>query len=189
MTKDKEHSISRHLLDSEASELNVAQLPNSEKELGGFPSRLQQVVGERSVRSFASDCGMSDTVVRQYLSGKSEPTRPAIIAIARVSGCSIDWLMTGEGKMRRGEAAPEPPCGEKPQRYTIDASPDLMAQVQERLSACIAKYGVALPVEKTINLTVTSVRIFDGNYKDLEFREKVMDSVIDNLVRLALPEK
>lgn len=55
------------------------------------------------MRSFAGECGMSDTVIRQYLSGKSEPTRPAIIAIARISGCSINWLLTGEGGMRPGD--------------------------------------------------------------------------------------
>lgn len=104
MAKRAKHNDYGVLQNSEASELNVAKLPGSEKELGSFPTRLQQAIGERSVRSFASDCGLSDTVVRQYLSGKSEPTRPAIIAIARVSGCSIDWLLTGEGEMRRTES-------------------------------------------------------------------------------------
>ncbi len=103
MTKTSKHNNYSALQNSEASELNIAKLPSSENKLGSFPARLQQAIGDRSVRSFASDCGMSDTVVRQYLSGKSEPTRPAIIAIARVSGCSIEWLLTGEGEMRRGD--------------------------------------------------------------------------------------
>ncbi len=103
MSANKHNKISI-LPNSEASELKRAELPSYTAELGSFPDRLQKAVGDKSVRSFAAECGMSDTVVRQYLSGKSEPTRPAIIAIARVAGCSIEWLLTGEGPMKRGAA-------------------------------------------------------------------------------------
>jgi len=61
-----------------------------------FPVRLKQAVGDKSIRGFARDCGFSDTVLRQYLNGQSEPTRPALLAIARTANVSVEWLATGQ---------------------------------------------------------------------------------------------
>lgn len=65
-------------------------------EVDQFPARLKQAVGEKSIRGFARDCGFSDTVLRQYLNGQSEPTRPALLAIARTADVSVEWLATGQ---------------------------------------------------------------------------------------------
>ncbi len=62
-----------------------------------FVKRLKETIGKKSVRSFALACGLSDTVLRQYLSGKSEPTRLPLIAIAQTGNVRIEWLVTGEG--------------------------------------------------------------------------------------------
>ncbi len=61
-----------------------------------FPVRLKQALGDKSIRGFARDCGFSDTVLRQYLNGQSEPTRPALLAIARTAKVSVEWLATGQ---------------------------------------------------------------------------------------------
>jgi phage repressor protein C with HTH and peptisase S24 domain len=61
-----------------------------------FPKRLKQAMGEHSIRGFARDCGFSDTVLRQYLNGQSEPTRPALLAIARTAHVSLEWLASGQ---------------------------------------------------------------------------------------------
>ncbi|MEM9908087.1 MAG: LexA family transcriptional regulator [Cyanobacteria bacterium P01_D01_bin.44] len=61
-----------------------------------FPSRLKKVVGDKSIRSFARECGFSDTVLRQYLNGNSEPTRPVLLAIARAADVSLEWLAAGQ---------------------------------------------------------------------------------------------
>jgi phage repressor protein C with HTH and peptisase S24 domain len=61
-----------------------------------FPARLKQTVGDKSIRGFARDCGFSDTVLRQYLNGQSEPTRPVLLAIARTANVSVEWLATGQ---------------------------------------------------------------------------------------------
>ncbi|MBW4483618.1 MAG: helix-turn-helix domain-containing protein [Tildeniella torsiva UHER 1998/13D] len=65
-------------------------------EVDQFPVRLKQAVGDKSIRGFARDCGFSDTVLRQYLNGQSEPTRPALLAIARTAKVSVEWLATGQ---------------------------------------------------------------------------------------------
>lgn len=69
-------------------------------ESGEFPDRLRQIIGDRSVRSFARHCGISDSVMRQYLNGKSEPTRPVLLAIACCTGVAVEWLATGTGPMK-----------------------------------------------------------------------------------------
>ncbi|MEM8804462.1 MAG: S24 family peptidase [Cyanobacteria bacterium P01_G01_bin.38] len=75
--------------------------PPSEKmqpnigESDDFPSRLKKAVGNKSIRGFARECGFSDTVLRQYLNGQSEPTRPVLLAIARAADVSLEWLAAG----------------------------------------------------------------------------------------------
>ncbi len=61
-----------------------------------FPARLKQAMGDSSIRGFARQCGFSDTVLRQYLNGQSEPTRPALLSIARTANVSVQWLACGE---------------------------------------------------------------------------------------------
>ncbi|MGB3310943.1 MAG: S24 family peptidase [Nodosilinea sp.] len=65
-------------------------------EVDQFPVRLKQAVGDKSIRGFARECGFSDTVLRQYLNGQSEPTRPALLVIARTANISVEWLATGQ---------------------------------------------------------------------------------------------
>jgi phage repressor protein C with HTH and peptisase S24 domain len=72
-----------------------------------FRERLRLVIGERSVRAFAQSAGISETVMRQYLAGKSEPTRPVIVAIARCGQVEAGWLVTGDGPMRKEEEVAE----------------------------------------------------------------------------------
>lgn len=72
-----------------------------------FPDRLGQLLDKGNVHAFAKKIGMSDPVVRQYLSGKSQPSRTAIIQIIKATGVTADWLLTGEGPMRRGETTTE----------------------------------------------------------------------------------
>ncbi|NET36548.1 MAG: LexA family transcriptional regulator [Cyanothece sp. SIO1E1] len=66
-----------------------------------FPHRLKKAVGSQSIRSFARECGFSDTVLRQYLNGQSEPTRPALLAMARTANVSLEWLAVGQGSSQK----------------------------------------------------------------------------------------
>ncbi|MGP1385715.1 MAG: XRE family transcriptional regulator [Thainema sp.] len=70
--------------------------PASKVEVNDFPARLKKAIGDQSIRGFARNCGFSDTVLRQYLSGQSEPTRPALLAIARTANVSVEWLAAGQ---------------------------------------------------------------------------------------------
>lgn len=72
-----------------------------------FKDRLRQAIGERSVNSFAKECCTSEGAIRNYLKGATTPDLTTLQKIADVSGCSLAWLASGEGEMRRGEGAPE----------------------------------------------------------------------------------
>jgi transcriptional regulator with XRE-family HTH domain len=65
-------------------------------EADDFPARLKQAMGGSSIRGFARECGFSDTVLRQYLNGQSEPTRPALLAMARTANVRVEWLASGQ---------------------------------------------------------------------------------------------
>ncbi len=62
-----------------------------------FPERLKEVIGLQSLRSFSRTAGVSEGSLRQYLAGKHEPTRPALVGLARAGGVLVEWLATGAG--------------------------------------------------------------------------------------------
>lgn len=65
------------------------------KKLQTFKDRLSDVMQGASIPSFAKKCGMSETVIRDYLSGKTYPSLNRLATIAENSGVSYDWLATG----------------------------------------------------------------------------------------------
>ncbi|XHC12327.1 helix-turn-helix domain-containing protein [Labrenzia sp. ac12] len=50
-------------------------------------------------KSFATALGVSQSALSNYEIGVREPTAAALTAYARVTGVSLDWLLTGEGPM------------------------------------------------------------------------------------------
>jgi len=88
------------------------------KDLGdqntAFSERVRSVIGKNSMRSFAKKAGVHPASISQYLTGKTEPTRPTLIAIAEAVGVSVEWLATG-----RGPKHPDTPNEWPPDGYTI----------------------------------------------------------------------
>jgi transcriptional regulator with XRE-family HTH domain len=66
-----------------------------------IPERLASVRGERSQRQFARDLGVFQQNVNRYESGTT-PHTDFLIHLAVREGVSIDWLLLGKGRMRRG---------------------------------------------------------------------------------------
>lgn len=60
-----------------------------------FPDRLSYILDGQSVRAFARNAGVSDTFLRQCLSGQTEPTRTKLLALAAAGGVSVEWLAAG----------------------------------------------------------------------------------------------
>ncbi|MDX1755851.1 MAG: S24 family peptidase [Marinobacter sp.] len=78
------------------SELSSEFTPyNSEQ----FSERLKLAMGSDSTNKFAKKCGFSESLVRKYLNG-SLPGIDKALVMARVTGVSLDWLISGEGPQR-----------------------------------------------------------------------------------------
>jgi transcriptional regulator with XRE-family HTH domain len=79
----------------------------------GFCERMN--VLEALVESWADlarKSGLSRRVLDKYRTGKSDPSRARLVALAKAADVRVDWLATGEGPMRPGEVAPKPaPAG------------------------------------------------------------------------------
>jgi transcriptional regulator with XRE-family HTH domain len=63
--------------------------------------RLAVVRADRSQRQFARDLGVFQQNVNRYESGTT-PHADFLIRLALKERISLDWLMLGKGKMKRG---------------------------------------------------------------------------------------
>ncbi|HMM59177.1 MAG TPA: helix-turn-helix domain-containing protein [Candidatus Rifleibacterium sp.] len=66
-------------------------------ETDGFKSRLKTIIGRQSVNSFAKNCDIPESSLRNYLSSDSLPKAENLVKIARAAGVSLDWLILGIG--------------------------------------------------------------------------------------------
>ena len=66
-----------------------------------LPERIAQVRGDRSQRQFARDLGVFQQNVNRYENGTT-PHTDFLITLATKESVSLDWLLLGEGRMRRG---------------------------------------------------------------------------------------
>lgn len=55
------------------------------------------------MRAFARSADIDDKSLRQYIAGKTDPSRSALLGIARAGNVTLQWLATGEGPMRPEE--------------------------------------------------------------------------------------
>jgi transcriptional regulator with XRE-family HTH domain len=62
-----------------------------------FRARMKDIIDSSgSIYALAKRAGTAPNTIRRYLTN-SEPTRPMLIAIAKASGVSLEWLATGRG--------------------------------------------------------------------------------------------
>jgi len=66
-----------------------------------IPERLAQLRGDRSQRQFARDLGVFQQNVNRYENGTT-PHTDFLITVAMKENVSLDWLLLGKGKMKRG---------------------------------------------------------------------------------------
>lgn len=68
---------------------------------GKLPGRIAEIRGERSQRQFARDLGVFQQNVNRYEKGTT-PHTDFLIRLAVEENISLDWLLLGRGRMRRG---------------------------------------------------------------------------------------
>ena len=66
-----------------------------------LPERLAEVRGDRSQRQFARELGVFQQNVNRYENGTT-PHTDFLITISTKENISLDWLLLGKGRMRRG---------------------------------------------------------------------------------------
>ncbi len=72
--------------------------------------RLRAVLDQRglSIKDAADLCGIPYRTLQNYLLDERDPNAKSLVAISTKLGISIDWLLTGDGPMVRGEQDPAP---------------------------------------------------------------------------------
>jgi transcriptional regulator with XRE-family HTH domain len=74
---------------------------NVERMKRRLAERIASVRGDRSQRQFARDLGVFQQNVNRYESGTT-PHTDFLITLALKENVSLDWLLLGRGKMKRG---------------------------------------------------------------------------------------
>lgn len=66
--------------------------------LKGVPPRLESLRRNSglSVLAFAQHCGIANSAMRDYLSGRFLPGPENLVSIAAANGVTVDWLLTGD---------------------------------------------------------------------------------------------
>ena len=73
----------------------------------GFQERIRATIDGASVNAFAKKCGLAESVVRSYLTGRSLPGLDKLYSLAHGGNVRVEWLATGEEPMRPGERSAE----------------------------------------------------------------------------------
>ncbi|MEZ4330697.1 MAG: helix-turn-helix domain-containing protein [Myxococcota bacterium] len=66
-----------------------------------LPERLAAIRGDRSQRQFARELGVFQQNVNRYENGTT-PHTDFLITLSTKENVSLDWLLLGKGRMRRG---------------------------------------------------------------------------------------
>lgn len=92
---------------------NASQLDSvtyADDENDAFKQRISvAITNAGGVTKVANLTGYSQSVIRKWRSGQSDPTRKALVALARAGKVSISWLATGEGDLEGKEPVPTQP--------------------------------------------------------------------------------
>lgn len=95
-------------------------------------------ISYRRHRFPAEIAGITDDQLRKWVRGDAWASFPAMVALCKAAGRSLDWLATGQGPM----AAPT--AGELPSQVDEGLLRDVIEAVEENL----AGRGVSLPPAK-----------------------------------------
>jgi DNA-binding phage protein len=123
---------------------------NSEEDLvdkRAFAERLRRCVAlAGNGNELARRAGMPRRTLENYLSGDHEPRLGRIVQIARATGVSVNWLVTGDGPMMasetQGPTAPMPPVSA--QQPTTDGR--LLGRLFEAIQRVHREEGSHLPM-------------------------------------------
>ncbi|UTW12962.1 helix-turn-helix domain-containing protein [Marinobacterium rhizophilum] len=130
----------------------------TDSESDGFEIRIAELITlAGSVSKLARMAGISESVVRKWRDGKSDPSRLNLVALSEATGVAIAWLTKGEGPMRPDEAAPALPA---------DFDRAFFARVLTGIERGIQESGHQLAPDKKIELAFALYDIFRESDKE-----------------------
>ena len=155
--------------------------PTSPIDAGSFGSRLLGAIGRTPVRALARETGISEGVLRKYLSNDSDPSRTRLIALAKAADVSLEWLATGLGPMA-AEAIPQDAARESPGDYNAD-QPAPGAVDKQRLQVAIETAETILQCTVKDVTTAQKAAFIIALYNYLPAGE-ISQQTRDNVVKL-----
>jgi transcriptional regulator with XRE-family HTH domain len=122
------------------------------RQTSGFPARLRETLARfGSAQALALAIQRSESAVRKWLRGRSEPSVTDLRAICEVTQTRIDWLVTGRGAPEEPAVLrePSPPYGEAA-RPPLDLA--LLESVVGAVEAELRQSAITLPAFKHATL-------------------------------------
>jgi transcriptional regulator with XRE-family HTH domain len=141
------------------------------KQDSSFTDRIQEIIKlVGSAEKLASSSNMSAVVIGRYLSGKTDPSRKKIIALAEAVGVNIEWLATGNGPKKKSDR----------QRFDLELLTLIIGGLSE-YEASIA--GKLTAVEKTLIIIYAYYLYSDVDHALHQKRFSIMDTItgVENL--------
>jgi transcriptional regulator with XRE-family HTH domain len=90
----------------------------------GLAARMQQaIVLAKNINQLATKSGVDAGTIKKYASGKRDPQRASLVAIADAVGVNVEWLATGRGPMHPTGAGTTYPVGESGVNLTKEERP------------------------------------------------------------------
>jgi transcriptional regulator with XRE-family HTH domain len=127
-----------------------------------FADRLRLLVNKLgSIKKLSSSSNVSEGVIKNYLSGQSEPTRKKLIALANAGGVNIEWFLTGEG-----------PAENK--LKSLDLIKDIIVIAEE----CIEESGEILSKRQKAELVALSFDFVCGK----DYSHEIIKPIINRLI-------
>lgn len=168
------------------SDLTSGFDPESRKSVDTAIARLLQATGSQDIGDLASILKISRQAINKARTANKIP--PAwFLSVAEVSKVSIDWLVTGLGPMRRGEApAPVPTAGTEAQLVPAEdfKMSDMLTKTAEVLeSETIYRTALASNIN-AFHQAVQGERLMarmDQRLADLEAKSEMMSQEINEL--------
>jgi phage repressor protein C with HTH and peptisase S24 domain len=80
--------------------------PNKDPVAIGFRKRLGELIGKQRPFSWAVKAGIPKPTFRKYWVDGVIPKTEYLLKIAEFTGCTVDWLLTGEGPKMKNQLFP-----------------------------------------------------------------------------------
>ena len=119
---------------------------------------IRSAIGVGSISAFARKAGISPSAMHQYLSGGSEPTRDALVAIADATDSGIEWLATGRGPA--GNPTHPAPARKVAENPDPQLKVSLLGKALKAVEEVDAQSGHALSCGRKARLTIALYEMF-----------------------------